>query len=89
MIDIAPRIMEVNGKLVEENVNIFEFEGRGLWGPIKGLVALGPDLKTLESITIIAQEETPGLGGRISETKFLDQFRKKKLKFEDILSQMG
>lgn len=65
--------------LTPENVNIFEFEGRGLWGPIKGLVALGPDLKTLESITIIAQEETPGLGGRISETKFLDQFRKKKL----------
>jgi Na+-transporting NADH:ubiquinone oxidoreductase subunit C len=50
----------------------FEINGSGLWGPIHGIVALKPDLKTIEGITIIHQEETPGLGGRIEEADFLN-----------------
>ncbi|MDP7423718.1 MAG: FMN-binding protein [bacterium] len=57
---------------------IFIFEGRGLWGMIKGVITLRPDLETIESVRIVAQEETPGLGGRISEEGFLNQFRRKK-----------
>lgn len=65
--------------LTPDNLYIFEFEGRGLWGMIKGLVTLKSDLETIQNIRIIAQEETPGLGGRITEKEFLDQFQNKKM----------
>jgi len=55
----------------------FPYSGSGLWGPINGIVALNPDLSTLKGITIIHQEETPGLGSRITEQAYLDQFRGK------------
>ncbi len=57
----------------------FEISGSGLWGPIRGIIALGPDLNTIKGITIIHQEETPGLGGRIAEADFLDKFKTKKV----------
>lgn len=56
---------------------IYPFKGQGLWGMIEGLVSLNPDLKTVEKVVIISQEETPGLGARITEQEFLDQFEKK------------
>jgi len=65
---------------------IFEFEGRGLWGMIKGVLTLRPDLETIENVNIVSQEETPGLGGRISEKAFLDTFRNKKVLPEIILA---
>lgn len=65
--------------LSPEGLYIFEFEGRGLWGMIKGAITLRRDLKTIENINIISQEETPGLGGRISERSFLEQFKGKRV----------
>jgi Na+-transporting NADH:ubiquinone oxidoreductase subunit C len=53
------------------------YSGSGLWGPIDGIVALNPDLSTLKGVTILHQEETPGLGSRIGERSYLDQFRGK------------
>ncbi|MFQ5952843.1 MAG: FMN-binding protein [Candidatus Omnitrophota bacterium] len=76
------RIRSENGfvyYLTPDNFYVFEFEGRGLWGLIKGVVTLNKDLETIESIKIISQEETPGLGGRIEEEGFLAQFKKKKV----------
>ncbi len=58
---------------------VFEFHGSGLQGPVHGAIALDKDLETIKGITIIHQEETPGLGGRIAEAQFLNQFRNKKL----------
>jgi Na+-transporting NADH:ubiquinone oxidoreductase subunit C len=55
----------------------FPYSGSGLWGPINGIVALNPDLNTLKAVTIIHQEETPGLGSRITEQPYLDQFKGK------------
>jgi len=55
----------------------FAYSGSGLWGPISGIVALNPDLSTLKGVTILHQEETPGLGSRIAEADYLDQFRGK------------
>ncbi len=57
----------------------FEIYGPGLWGAIHGIIALEPDLETIKGITIIKQEETPGLGGRIAEAEFLDKFKAKKI----------
>ena len=50
------------------------FAGRGLWGPIKGILALEPDRRTVRRITFYEQEETPGLGGEIATRGFTQQF---------------
>ncbi len=52
-----------------------EFSGQGLWGTIRGVLALREDLETTAGIEIIDHEETPGLGGRITEQEFKEQFR--------------
>ena len=57
----------------------FAIEGSGLWGPIRAIVAIRPDLETVKGITIIHQEETPGLGARIAEAGFLDRFKDKRI----------
>jgi Na+-transporting NADH:ubiquinone oxidoreductase subunit C len=75
--------------LSREDNYIYEFEGRGLWGMIRGLVTIKPDLETIENVKIIAQEETPGLGGRIAEDEFLGQFRNKKVSPRLGLSMRG
>jgi Na+-transporting NADH:ubiquinone oxidoreductase subunit C len=50
------------------------FEGPGLWGPVKGFLALGKDMRTIRGITFYEQEETPGLGGEIASDWFREQF---------------
>lgn len=55
------------------------FSGPGLWGPIKGFLALEPDMKTIRGITFYEQEETPGLGGEITASWFRDQFAGKSI----------
>ncbi len=55
------------------------FNGAGLWGPVKGVLALEPDLVTIKGISFYQQEETPGLGGKIGSPAFQKQFIKKKL----------
>ncbi len=59
------------------------FEGAGLWGPIKGFLALGQDMKTIRGITFYEQEETPGLGGEIAAKWFRDQFADKSIEDKD------
>jgi len=54
-----------------------EFEGPGLWGPVKGLLCLKSDLKTVYNIAFYEQEETPGLGAEISGPEFCGQFKDK------------
>ena len=50
------------------------FEGSGLWGPITGILAMKPGLSEISGITIMHQEETPGLGSRIADAPYLAQF---------------
>ncbi len=63
------------------------FAGQGLWGPIKGFLALKPDLKTIHGVTFYEQEETPGLGGEIGADWFRDQFKGKSI--EDAQGKRG
>jgi Na+-transporting NADH:ubiquinone oxidoreductase subunit C len=53
--------------------------GQGVWGEIKGIVALAPDWITIRELRFIKQSETPGLGGEIASESFLTQFPGKKL----------
>jgi len=57
----------------------FPVQGGGLWGSISAMLALSPDHRTILRLAIVDQSETPGLGARITEAWFLDQFRGKRL----------
>jgi RnfABCDGE-type electron transport complex D subunit len=58
----------------------FPFSGTGLWGPIKGFLALESDLKTIRGISFYEQKETPGLGGEIGSSDwFQSQFEGKSI----------
>ncbi len=50
--------------------------GPGLWGVITMLVFFNTDSKTITGIRVLSHSETPGLGSRIEENWFTDQFRK-------------
>lgn len=52
----------------------FAVHGMGLWGPVKGLIAVEPDLETIRGVRFYEHEETPGLGGRIGEREFTHSF---------------
>jgi Na+-transporting NADH:ubiquinone oxidoreductase subunit C len=53
----------------------FIFQGQGVWDLIRGIIVLSPDLATVRSIRFLQHAETPGLGGRIEEEWFTDQFQ--------------
>ena len=50
-------------------------EGAGYQDFIRLLVTVSADLEEIKSIEILDQKETPGLGSRIAEESFLDQFK--------------
>ncbi|MDM8542904.1 FMN-binding protein [Desulfococcaceae bacterium HSG9] len=52
---------------------------RGLWGPIKGYLALEKDGSTISGFTVYKHSETPGLGGEIEQAWFQKNFRGKKI----------
>lgn len=57
----------------------YVFEGGGVWGPINGVITLKSDFETIVNITILQQEETPGLGAIVAETQYLENFIGKKM----------
>lgn len=67
----------------------FKIEGSGFWAPISATIALKPDLETIYGLSILDQEETPGLGSRITEPEFLRKFVGKKIKPEIVLVVRG
>ncbi len=50
-------------------------DGPGLWGTISALVGFTPDHTTLSGIAFLAHSETPGLGARMDEPWFSEQFK--------------
>ena len=69
--DAGLYVATVNGQLVYGT----QFAGPGLWGTIEGVIAVTADLREIVGIEIVSDNETPGLGGRINEPWFKDQFR--------------
>jgi len=49
-------------------------QGNGYQGVIKLMVGLTPDLQRITGVKVLEQVETPGLGGRIGEEAFQNQF---------------
>jgi Na+-transporting NADH:ubiquinone oxidoreductase subunit C len=55
------------------------FEGQGFWSIIKGVIGISTDKTTIQGIWFYDQAETPGLGARIVEPFFYEQFADKVL----------
>lgn len=53
---------------------VFTAEGPGLWSTIEVLIGVYPDLEQMLWLKVLAQAETPGLGGRIAEEEFQARF---------------
>lgn len=65
-------VLKDNG---EEKGYAFPVSGPGLWGGINAYVAISTDYNNLLGVVFVKHEETPGLGGRIDEEIYLQQFR--------------
>lgn len=55
------------------------FEGQGFWSNIRGVIGISADYETISGIWFYEQAETPGLGARIVEPFFYQQFAGKTL----------
>jgi electron transport complex protein RnfG len=69
---------------------VFKVTGKGYGGPIQILFSLDNN-KNITKVIIVNQNETPGLGTKITEKKFLDQYTGKNkgevaLKKDDMLN---
>ncbi len=56
---------------------VLPVSGPGVWGEIEAVVGFDAGLNRLTGVDFIAQNETPGLGARITERWFRVQFRGK------------
>ena len=80
-VDAALRTSAVGGRTVYECVAPgkesvgFVAGGMGFWDRIDVVVVLAPDLRKILNVQVLDQKETPGLGARIEEAWFTDQFK--------------
>lgn len=65
--------------LVNDSITVLPMQGKGLWGPIWGYMAIAPDGKTILGANFDHKSETPGLGGEITKEKFQRQFKGKQI----------
>ncbi|ADO83776.1 FMN-binding protein [Ilyobacter polytropus] len=69
----------LTAKINNENIFLSRISGKGLWGTISGVIAVNSSIDKIIGIEITSHSETPGLGGRIEESWFLNQFRDEKV----------
>ncbi len=68
-------VMDANG--TELSGYVVYGSGPGLWGTIQAVIGFDKGLEKLTGVDFIKQDETPGLGARITEDWFRAQFRGK------------
>jgi Na+-transporting NADH:ubiquinone oxidoreductase subunit C len=75
------RVAEVRGNGATyyraDSLVVYEFKGRGVWGPIEGVITLDSGLTRIKSVRVLVQEETPGLGDRIKDPAYLATYQNK------------
>lgn len=50
-----------------------QFSGPGVWGDITAVISVNADATEIVGVEILEHNETPGLGGRVTNRAFLDQ----------------
>ena len=63
-----------------ETKYILPLSGKGLWGGIGGYLALDADKNTVYGVNFNHESETPGLGAKIVELPFREQFEGKHIR---------
>jgi Na+-transporting NADH:ubiquinone oxidoreductase subunit C len=63
---------------------VFLRRGPGLWGEITAALGFDVQLEKLTGVDFLKQSETPGLGARIGESWFREQFRGKRGPFTTV-----
>jgi Na+-transporting NADH:ubiquinone oxidoreductase subunit C len=69
-----------NGRIIAYALPI---SGQGFWAPIKGVIGIESDKKTVIGIAFYEQNETPGLGAEIAKISFRKQFEGKVISSQD------
>ncbi len=69
-------MLKQNGQVLAYALPI---SGQGFWAPIKGIIGIAADRKTITGIAFYQQSETPGLGAQIVTAMFRRQFEGKVL----------
>ena len=65
--------------VIDRKVSVIPMKGKGLWGPISGVIAI--DLNgNVVGANFDHESETPGLGGEITSEKFQSQFKGKSIR---------
>ncbi|MBI9101939.1 MAG: FMN-binding protein [Spirochaetales bacterium] len=75
---LAFRIMDESGR--DAGWAVFS-SGPGLWGEITAVVGYNATGEEMTGVEFVKQNETPGLGARITEEWFKEQFRSKRPPF--------
>lgn len=68
-------VFDINGA----EITVIPCYGAGLWGPIWGYIALNEDGKTITGAVFDHKGETPGLGSKIADAPFCNEFKGKTL----------
>jgi Na+-transporting NADH:ubiquinone oxidoreductase subunit C len=80
MKEIAPNRLPVYVcKVKGDTKYVFPLIGKGLWGSIWGYISVNSDLKTVFGSYFSHESETAGLGARITEVGFQNEFVGKKI----------
>lgn len=95
--DLIKKIKAGNGDLMEDLtlpvfvfdidgavVNVLPCYGPGLWGPIWGYIAVADDGQTIVGAVFDHKSETPGLGAKIAEEPFSNEFPGKVISRSDV-----
>ncbi len=62
----------------DRELQVLRIRGTGLWGSIEAMVGVDPSDRSLTGIAFLDHNETPGLGARIEDSWFRNQFAGKR-----------
>lgn len=85
----TPGSEPLTAKINDTTVIASPFSGKGLWGTITGVIAVDNTFSRIVGIEITSHSETPGLGGRIEEEWFKEQFRGESISSDIMVVQSG
>lgn len=87
----AENLVEVNEAKKGGNVvgYVMQIQSGGYGGPVPIMVAIDKASKTITGVAVMTNDETPGLGKKVENKNFLDQFKGKPADKEFVLKDPG